>query len=89
MVQIVVFCALHFALDICNVPSLLFTGLSAMMRNLPIVKQQGGNPKAGIPLGVYSVGLLGAKTKIPDRRPLDFPRKRARFGAFGSWRGIL
>jgi hypothetical protein len=27
-----------FALDICNMPSPLFAGLSAMMQNLPFVK---------------------------------------------------
>jgi hypothetical protein len=32
---------LHFALDICNMPSPLFTGLPAMMQNLPNVKRSG------------------------------------------------
>src|ERR1039457_5915343 len=38
---IAVFHALHFALDICNMPSPLFTGLPAMLQNLPFVKQGG------------------------------------------------
>src|ERR1700680_3308693 len=31
----------HFALDICNMGSPLFTGLSAMMQNLPFLKRDG------------------------------------------------
>ena len=37
---IAVFHALHFALDICNMPSPLFTGLPAMLQNLPFMEQE-------------------------------------------------
>src|ERR1039457_4247162 len=42
---IAVFHALHFALDICNMPSPLFTGLPAMMQNLPFVKHGGSSTR--------------------------------------------
>ena len=36
---VAVFHALHFALDICNMANPLFTGLPAMMQNLPLTGQ--------------------------------------------------
>src|ERR1019366_10570230 len=45
---IAVFHALHFALDICNMPSPLFTGLPAMLQNLPFLEPRWGKKGWGL-----------------------------------------
>src|ERR1035438_8420466 len=46
---IAVFHALHFALDICNMPSPLFTGVPAMLQNLPFMEQEFGDVSCAPP----------------------------------------
>jgi hypothetical protein len=56
--RVAAFRAVHFALDICSMPSPLFTGLPAMMQNLPVMQRLSAIDAAG-PLWDYQTEAAG------------------------------